>query len=156
MTQQPGTEASDGEGPALQDVLALSHAHPLVLFDGVCGLCNRTVDFIIARDPAAHFRFVPCQSRAGTMLLGHLGLPTDSYDSFVLVDAGVPYLRSDGYIRICRQLSGRARLGACLRFLPRSLRDSGYDMVASRRHRLFGRHETCRVPTQEEAGRFIL
>ena len=128
----------------------------VVLFDGVCNLCNGAVQFIIDRDPQAHFRFAAQQSEPGAALLARVGRPLSGEpDTIVLVEGGRVYERSDAALRIARRLSGAWRLLALLRVVPRPLRDAVYGLVARSRYRVFGRSAECRVPTPELRARFL-
>lgn len=128
-------------------------AHPVVLFDGVCNLCNASVTFIIDRDPGAVFRFAPLQSDVGQALV--LGCGLEGEDSIVLVEDGRCYVRSEAALRIARRLDGAWRFLGALRFVPRPLRDPVYQAVARNRYRWFGRQEACRLPTPDLRARFL-
>jgi predicted DCC family thiol-disulfide oxidoreductase YuxK len=128
----------------------------VMIFDGVCHLCARSVKFILAHESAPTLRFVPLQSAAGARMMRELGLSAEDAKTFVLIADGKPYVRSEAAIRVARYLRGPwARLGV-IRVLPRALRDRGYDIVARNRYRWFGRAESCIVPTPELRARFIL
>lgn len=127
----------------------------VVLFDGVCNLCNGAVRFIIDHDPAGRFRFAALQSDAGRILLERCGLDPDTFDSIVLVEEGACFTRSTAALRIVRRLSGPWWLLAALVVLPRPLRDFAYDCVARSRYRVFGRRDRCMVPTPELISRFL-
>jgi predicted DCC family thiol-disulfide oxidoreductase YuxK len=128
---------------------------PVILFDGVCGLCNRWVDFVIAHDRGGIFRFAPLQSDSGKQMLRQAGLPDDDLDSVVLVDRGGAWTRSTAALRIFRQLDDVRWLASLLGWVPRPVRDFGYRLIARSRYRLFGRHSSCRVPSPRERERFI-
>ena len=129
---------------------------PLVLFDGYCNLCNGAVRFIIARDPAARFRFAALDSAAAAARLARVPRPEPLPDSVLLLDADGLHARSEAALRIARGLTGAwPLLAAVARLVPRSLRDVVYDVVARHRHRWFGRRETCLVPTPDLAARFL-
>ena len=115
-------------------------APAIVLFDGECGFCARTVQFIVRHDPRAHFRFATLQSAAGQVLLAQHGLPVNRLDSVVLLENGRIFTRSTAALRICRRLSGAWPLLAVGFALPLSWRDQGYDWIARRRRRLAGPH----------------
>ena len=127
---------------------------PVIFFDGLCGLCNAWINFVIARDTQRQFRFGPLQ---GETAHDWLHLPPDAaLDSVTLVDANGIYRKSDAVCRILNQLGGIWRVcGSLLRMVPRPLRDWGYDFVARHRYRLFGKKETCRLPTLKERERFL-
>jgi predicted DCC family thiol-disulfide oxidoreductase YuxK len=123
----------------------------VVLFDGVCNLCNVTVRFIIAHDPAAYFHFAALESKAAGRMLGARALP----DSIVFVEDGVLYTRSTAALRIARRLGLPWRLIGVLMVVPRPLRDLIYDWIARHRYRWFGRQDACMVPTPELRARFL-
>ncbi len=135
--------------------MAPIHEHPTILYDGVCVLCSRVVRFIIRHDRAVRFRFASMQSEAGQRVLARHGLPLDGWDSFVLVEDGAAYLKSTAFLRIVARLSGPWPVLAVARFLPEGLRDRLYDLIARNRYRLFGRRESCMVPTPEVRARFL-
>ena len=129
---------------------------PVILFDGVCNLCNRAVVFVLRRDRGGVFRFASLQSAAGRALLEGAGLAPGSLETMVVVVGGRAYVRSDAAIEIARRLPGGWRLVAALaRLVPRPLRDAAYDLVARNRYRLFGRRESCMLPEPGVAERFM-
>src|SRR5689334_284888 len=128
----------------------------LMIFDGVCHLCTRSVKFILVHESAPTLRFVPLQSPAGARMMREFGLSVDDAKTFVLVVDGKPYVRSEAAIRVARYLWGPWRMLGGIRAIPRALRDWGYDLVARNRYRWFGRMEACMVPTPELRARFIL
>lgn len=131
--------------------------HPIVLFDGVCNLCNGTVQFIIDRDPKALFRFAALQSDAANAALAARGrtVPGGEPESVLLLDGDRVYERSDAALRIARRLSGAWRLFFVFIVVPRFLRDLVYRFIAKHRYRWFGKTEECRVPTPELRARFL-
>jgi len=132
----------------------------VVLFDGVCNLCNGAINFIIDRDPGAHFQFAPLQSaQARDLLPGH-ALPDErdgnaEPDSIVLVEGGAIYQQSTAVLRIARRLRWPWSWAYGAIMFPRPLRDFVYRWIARHRYRWFGRSETCRVPTPERRARFL-
>lgn len=127
--------------------------HHVVLFDGVCNLCNASINFVIDRDAEAVFRFAPLQSDVGRALVS--GCEVKGEDSIVLVEDGRCYVRSDAALRIARRLDGAWRLLGVLRVVPRPLRDAAYRIIARNRYRWFGRQESCRLPTPDLRARFL-
>ena len=129
----------------------------LVLFDGVCNLCNSSVLFIIDRDPAARFRFAALQSDAAAEVLASLGsdVPAPGADSIVLVEDGRAYQRSDAALRIAKGLRQPWPLLGAFLVVPRPVRDWVYDLIAKNRYRWFGRQDACRVPTPDLRERFV-
>ena len=136
-----------------------SDSGPLILYDGVCGLCHGTVRFVLRRDRGGRFRFAPLQGETAGALLGRHGLARE-LDSLIYVEGfGGPaervYMRSDGVLRILVQLGGAWRCVNALRILPRPLRDAVYDLVARYRYRWFGRLDSCPLPSPEARARFL-
>jgi predicted DCC family thiol-disulfide oxidoreductase YuxK len=130
----------------------------VVLFDGVCNLCTRAVQFIIKRDPHGYFRFASLQSEyAQALLRAHgVSLTLDGRDDTVaLIEDGRVYTHSDAGLRIARHLAGPVRLAAVLIVLPRFVRDAVYRLIARHRYRVFGRRDVCWMPTPELKARFL-
>jgi predicted DCC family thiol-disulfide oxidoreductase YuxK len=128
---------------------------PVVLFDGVCNLCNGSVRFVIERDPHKHFQFAPLQSETATTLIGGTADPLAMPDSIVLVDDGRLYVRSTAALRIARRLRFPWPLLWVFMAVPRPLRDWVYDVIARHRYGWFGKRDTCMVPTKEIRDRFL-
>ena len=126
-----------------------------ILFDGVCNLCNGFVQFVIARDPAARFRFAALQSPPAAALLRAAGVTAPLPDSIVLVADGRAYLRSAAALRILRGLRFPWPLAFAFIVVPPFVRDRVYDAIAAHRYRWFGRRESCMVPTPDLARRFL-
>jgi predicted DCC family thiol-disulfide oxidoreductase YuxK len=128
----------------------------VVLFDGVCNLCNGFVRFAIPRDPHRHLRFAALDSPAAIRLMTAAGVAPGSIDSVVLIDGGRAFVRSAAVLRIARRLRFPWPLVYGLVVVPRPVRDWMYDVVA--RHRLgwFGRREACLVPGPETQDRFLV
>jgi predicted DCC family thiol-disulfide oxidoreductase YuxK len=125
----------------------------VLLFDGVCTLCNGVVRFVIDRDRAGRFQFAALQSDAGRRLLG--GVPQPVPDSFVLFEDGRVFTRSAAALRVARGLPFPWPLAWAFIIVPRPVRDWAYDVVARHRYRWFGRGDTCLVPAPEERARFL-
>lgn len=130
-------------------------ASAIVLFDGVCNLCQGAVGFLLPRDRWGRLRFASLQSDAGRRLLAEHGLDRATPDSLVLVDNGRAWVKSAAALRIARHLGGAWRLTALFWIVPRPLRDWAYDVIARNRYRWFGRTEACLLPRPEWQGRFL-
>jgi predicted DCC family thiol-disulfide oxidoreductase YuxK len=132
----------------------------IILFDGVCNLCNGFVQFIIEHDPAGRFQFTALQSEAGQALLRLHGLnsltPGTDPDSIQLLEDGRLYSHSTAVLRIARRLGGGwVLLAAPGWLLPATVRDALYRFVARNRYRWFGRQEACWLPTPALRARFL-
>lgn len=127
----------------------------LVLFDGVCNLCNASVQFVIRHDRAAKFRFAAIQSEIGRELFQSRGLDAADLQTFVLIADGRMFLRSDAAIEVVSRLGGLWKIFTIFRFVPRAIRDSIYSYIARNRYRWFGRKEACMIPTPEIKERFL-
>jgi predicted DCC family thiol-disulfide oxidoreductase YuxK len=136
--------------------MELPEGKQIVLFDGVCNLCNRSVQFVIRRDRNDRFRFASLQGEMGRKLLAERGIDTATTDSIILIDPGVAwYVKSDAALEIARGLKGYGWLPLLFGWLPRPLRDAAYDLVARNRYRWFGKQEQCMVPSPELRTRFL-
>lgn len=140
------------EQPVVTDVAT---DHPVLLYDGVCNLCNAAVRFTVERDDAGTFRFAPLQSEVGQELLKEHDLPTDDFDSFVLVDGGDAETESTAALKVCRGLGLPWSLLSAFLVLPAWLRDPVYRFVADNRYRLFGKTDECQLPDPEIRERFL-
>lgn len=125
---------------------------PVLFFDGVCGLCNRTVDFVLKHDRRGALRFAPLQ---GLTASARLAAPDrERLDSVVLQRQGATFKKSSAIVRLLWEMGGVwGVLGSVLWLIPKPLRDLGYVLVAKNRYRLFGQKETCRMPKPEERAR---
>lgn len=127
---------------------------PILLFDGVCNLCNGVVNFIIDHDPQSQVRLGSLQSDEGGRLMQEHGLNPEDLDTVVLIEDGRAYVRSEAVLRVAAHLDAYAWLRH-FRILPRPIRDWGYRLVAHNRYRLFGKKDQCRLPTPELQARFL-
>ena len=138
-----------------KELLDLSETHPILLFDGVCNMCDGFVQFIMKRDKPGKFRFAPLQSEAGQQLLQHFDLTSDKIDSVVLIDNGKSYIKSTAALRAGKKLGGLWGLPYILIIVPASIRNAGYDFIARNRYKWFGEKDACMIPTPEVRSRFL-
>jgi predicted DCC family thiol-disulfide oxidoreductase YuxK len=127
----------------------------ILLFDGVCNLCNSAVRFVLRHDRKDQFLFASLQGPSGQHWLSHWNLPLDNYHSFVLIDGDHLYTRSSALLQLFRLLGNGWQLFYPLIWLPRPLRDSLYNLVARNRYRWFGKKESCMVPEQPWQEKFL-
>ena len=128
----------------------------IILFDGVCNLCNSSINFIIDRDTERRFRFASLQSVEGEALLRQHGLIIKAtLDSVILIENEKVYQKSAAALRIARHLGGAWPLLGIFWLVPSFLRDAVYNLIARNRYRWFGRQESCRLPTPELKERFL-
>ncbi|MFN0195149.1 MAG: thiol-disulfide oxidoreductase DCC family protein [Planctomycetaceae bacterium] len=132
-----------------------NHAYrPILFYDGVCGLCNHTIDFVIRRDRRRVFRFAPLQGETARQLLD--SATVRDLNTFVYLDAKRECRRSAAVVRVLWNLGGIWKmLAALLWIIPLPLRDLGYRIVSASRYRLFGKKEVCRIPAPEERVLFL-
>lgn len=128
----------------------------VMLIDGECALCHGITRFVVARDPKRRFRFVALQSPTGIRLLRRHGLPVGDMDTFVLLDGGRAYVKSEAALRVLRKLGGGWRWLAAGLIVPSFIRDWVYDRIAGSRYKLFGRSQVCLLPTPDIVSRFAL
>lgn len=133
----------------------VSSAHPVLLFDGVCNLCNGFVKFIIQRDPSGIFHFASLQSATGQALLAQYGLSGESMDTTVLIEDGKAYTHADVALRMAPRLSIWWSWVVVLWLVPRPVRNAIYNWVARNRYRWFGKQEACLLPRPEWKARFV-
>jgi len=128
---------------------------PVVLFDGVCNLCNGSVIFIIKRDPKSKMKFASLQSSYGSSQMDRFHLPPSALNSVLLIKNGKLYQKSNAALEIAAMLSGLWPMLYVFKVIPRFLRDWIYDWVARNRYRWFGKKEECMIPTPAMKARFI-
>jgi predicted DCC family thiol-disulfide oxidoreductase YuxK len=132
-----------------------SSSHPIILFDGVCNLCNGFVQFVIKRDHRNVFRFGPLQSESARQILMPLGSEHRELTSIVLLDDEDIATESDAVLKIARKLHGLWSLLYAFIIVPRIVRDTLYRIVSRHRYRIFGKMDSCMIPTPELLDRFI-
>jgi predicted DCC family thiol-disulfide oxidoreductase YuxK len=129
--------------------------NPVILFDGVCNFCNGAINFVLKQDKKGIFRFAPLQSEAGRRLLQQYHLPTDEFESFVLIDDGKVYTKSSAALRVMNKLPWYWKEAQIFRVIPTIFRDAIYDFIARNRYKWFGKKDQCMLPTPEMRSRFL-
>jgi predicted DCC family thiol-disulfide oxidoreductase YuxK len=128
---------------------------PIVLFDGVCNLCNRLVQFIIKKDKKKQFLFASLQGKTGQEILKKSNLPANDFHSFILVEGDRIYTRSTAALKMMRKLSGGWKLLYGFIIVPAFIRNVVYNWIARNRYKWYGRKEECMIPTPELKERFL-
>lgn len=127
----------------------------LVIFDGICNLCNGAVQWIIRRDPTMNIRFVALQSPKAQQILRNHGINGHTIESIIVIDTERVYSESDAALRICRYLRWPWPIIYHLRIIPRPWRDAIYRWIARNRYRWFGKRVQCMIPTPTQQNRFL-
>jgi predicted DCC family thiol-disulfide oxidoreductase YuxK len=134
----------------------LPEGKKIIIFDGVCNLCNSSINYVIDNDKNDIFRFVSLQSDLGIALQNYLGIEIDNIDSIILYNPNEAYyLRSTGALKIMKEFSGLWKLSTIAFLLPRIFRDKIYDFIASNRYKWFGNEDNCRIITPELKSKFL-
>ena len=134
--------------------LELSYS-PVILFDGVCNLCNRSVNFILKRDSGKIYKFASLQSDAAINIFNKHNLNLDKFDTIVLIKDQKVYQKSNAILEVTRSLGGLWPLLYVFKLIPRFLRDALYNYLAKNRYSWFGKSDQCRVPTPDLKERFL-
>ena len=138
-----------------------SGPNPIILYDGVCGLCNRLVQFLLNRDLHDRFRFASLQSEFAADVLRRHNVSPDNLDTmYVVLNYDLPEeriaSRSDAAVVALRELGGGwATLSAALRLVPLRVRNRGYNLVSRNRYRIFGRYDSCPIPSEKDRDKFL-
>ncbi|QJP35532.1 DUF393 domain-containing protein [Nonlabens sp. Ci31] len=127
----------------------------IVLFDGVCNLCNAAILFIIKRDKNDRFRFAPLESEVGKKLLAKYQIDPSKIDSIVLVSGDSAFAKAGAALRISKHLTGLWPLLYSLIIIPSLISDTVYDFIARNRYKWFGKKESCMIPTPELKSKFL-
>ncbi len=129
--------------------------HPIILFDGVCNLCNSSVQYVIKHDPEGIYHFASLQSEAGQRLLEQYKLDANDLNSFVLIMNNKAYTRSTAALTVARKLKGLSKLLYGFIIVPPLIRNAVYNFIARNRYKWFGRKDECMVPTAALRSRFL-
>lgn len=128
----------------------------IILFDGVCNLCDASVQFIIKHDKNDLFRFVAIQSELGQKLIKHLGIDTSKTDSIILYEPGVAYyFKAEAALRIAKELKSWHKILYIFIKIPNGIKNGVYDFIAKNRYKWYGKKEACMIPTPELKAKFL-
>lgn len=134
----------------------MEESKKIVLFDGVCNLCNGAIQFIIKRDNSDIFRYAALQSDIGKQLVSERNIDISKVDSIILIDPGVVYyIKSTAALEIGKRLKGCRTISSVLLWFPSTLRDIVYDFIARNRYQWYGKKEECMVPSPELKAKFL-
>ncbi|MCG9792756.1 thiol-disulfide oxidoreductase DCC family protein [Flavobacterium algicola] len=129
----------------------------IIIFDGVCNLCNSAINYIIAHDNKDIFRFVALQSNLGQEILKHIGIDTHEIDSIILyLPTKAYYYKSEAALEIAKDLNGFLPMLSLFRVIPSALSNYIYDCIAKNRYRWYGKKESCMIPTPELQSKFLI
>ncbi|MFC7357156.1 thiol-disulfide oxidoreductase DCC family protein [Jejudonia soesokkakensis] len=129
--------------------------HKIVLFDGVCNLCNTSVTFLIKRDKNDVFRFAALQEEPGVSLLQKYHIDPKETDSIILIDNGKAYVKSSAALRAAKYMSGFYPILYGFMIVPKFIRNAVYDYIAKNRYKWYGKKESCMIPTPELKQKFL-
>lgn len=130
--------------------------YKIILFDGVCNLCNGAIQFMIKHDKKDAFRYAALQSDIGQKLIAERHIDTEKIDSIVLIEPGVAYYtKSDAALQIGKHLKGYSTISSLLLGIPRVIRDFVYDFIARNRYKWYGKKQECMIPTPELKAKFL-
>ena len=128
----------------------------IILFDGVCNLCNSSVQFVIQHDRSDKFLFAALQSQTGQALLEKYNLPQQGFDSFVLIQNEKVFLKSTAALHVAKQLNGPTKLLYGFIIVPAFIRNAVYNFIAKNRYKWFGKKDSCMMPTPTLQSRFLI
>jgi predicted DCC family thiol-disulfide oxidoreductase YuxK len=128
---------------------------PIIFFDGVCNLCEGSVQFILKIDQKKIFRFASLQSKSGQAMLAAQGLPADAFKSFVVQEGEKIFTRSTGALRVLKHVGGFWSIFYAFIIVPKFIRDGVYDLISRNRYKWFGEKTECWIPTPELQKRFL-
>lgn len=128
----------------------------IILFDGVCNLCDSSIQFIIKHDKKDIFRFVALQSDMGLEITKHIGVDTSKIDSILLYEPGKAYYyKAEAALKIAKELGGIYTIISCFSILPNFLTNTVYDYIARNRYKWYGKKDACMIPTPELKAKFL-
>ncbi|MEO5941933.1 MAG: thiol-disulfide oxidoreductase DCC family protein [Ferruginibacter sp.] len=131
------------------------NSHPIILFDGICNLCNGAVQYVIRHDSEAVFQFASLQSESGQNLLQQYNLPKNNFNSFVLIEDNKVYTKSTAALKVAKRLKGGIKLLYGFIIVPAFIRNGVYNIIANNRYKWFGKKNECMIPTPSLQSRFL-
>ena len=136
--------------------MEMNENNKIILFDGVCNLCNSSVQYVIRRDKSNAYRFAALQSEIGKKLVEQRGIVTSQIDSIILIEPGVAYYtKSTAALKIAQSFGGVWQLTSVFEWIPEKIRDWVYDYIAKNRYKWYGKKDACMIPTPELKSKFL-
>lgn len=129
--------------------------HSIILFDGVCNLCNNSINFVIKRDKSNLFKFTALQEAPGIALLKQYGINTLDIDSIILIENGKAFTKSAAALRVAKGLSGGWPVLYGFIIIPKWIRNAVYDYIAKNRYKWYGKKDSCMIPTPDLKNKFL-
>jgi predicted DCC family thiol-disulfide oxidoreductase YuxK len=139
----------------MENIENISTKYEIILFDGVCNFCNASINFVIDHDPDKHFKFAALQSEIGQEILARFHKNTKDFDSVILLKNNQLYQKSAAALEITKHLSGFWKYLSVFKVFPPFFLNFFYDIIAKNRYRIFGKADSCRMPTPELRERFL-
>jgi predicted DCC family thiol-disulfide oxidoreductase YuxK len=137
-------------------MLNLPQNKKIILFDGLCNLCDSSIQFVIKHDKKDVFRFVSLQSELGQEILKHIGINPANIDSVILYEPGIAYYyKSEAALQIAKNLGGLLHFGTLLKIIPTGISNKLYDYIAKNRYKWYGKKESCMIPTKDLKAKFL-
>ena len=137
-------------------MLNLPKNKKIILFDGVCNLCDSAVQFVIKHDKKDVFRFVALQSELGQQILKHIGINSANIDTIILYEPGIAYYyKSEAALQIAKNLGGFLHFGTVFKIIPTGISNQLYDYIAKNRYKWYGKKEQCMIPTKDLKAKFL-
>jgi predicted DCC family thiol-disulfide oxidoreductase YuxK len=135
--------------------MGLGKKQSIILFDGICNLCNSSINFVIKRDKKDEFRFTALQEEPGISLLKRHHIDTKDTDSIILIENDIVYVKSSAALRVSRKLSGAWPLMYVFMIIPTFIRNGVYDYIAKNRYKWYGKQDSCMIPNPELNDKFL-
>ncbi len=139
----------------MENIDTIADGQQVILFDGVCNFCNASINFVIDHDPNKHFKFASLQSEFGNAILKKYQRNTTDFESVILLKNNRIFTKSKAALEIAKDLCGFWKYLSLFSVLPSSILDFFYDLIAKNRYKIFGKSDSCRMPTRELRERFL-
>jgi predicted DCC family thiol-disulfide oxidoreductase YuxK len=132
-----------------------TQSHHIIIFDALCVLCSANAQFVLTHDKVGHFKLASMQGEVGTALFKRFGVDPNDPDTIIVVEGDTVWRNSDAVLEICSGLGWPWRVLSAFKIVPRGIRDPIYRLIATNRYRIFGKRETCWLPSPEHKARVL-